>query len=236
MVIAYRDTKIELVGPSGRKLHEVILKALRHRTSTLPSTPSNQSAPSSLSTVSSSATSVVLTAFTFVGTRVWCFTSDGYVHILMLNSSSLTLLGGWPCGGAMYGINTSKKDGHIISACCCGDRVFTLYNDGTIRGWSAHSPGPCDSPARNMMLSTTTDVDRFRSRDDSNSFNRELIGSNLQDDIIIERNINVRMTTWNVAEQKPDYNIMKQWLCDGHSIADDVVVVCLQEIEMGTSR
>ncbi|KAL3520460.1 hypothetical protein ACH5RR_018609 [Cinchona calisaya] len=85
--------------------------------------------------------------------------------------------------------------------------VFTLANHGGIRGWSITSPGPLDG-----ILSS------------------ELAGK----DFLYTRieNLKILAGTWNVGQGRAAYDALISWL--GSAAADsDIVVVGLQEVEMG---
>ncbi|KAL3650084.1 hypothetical protein CASFOL_006487 [Castilleja foliolosa] len=85
--------------------------------------------------------------------------------------------------------------------------VFSLANHGGIRGWSVTSPGPLD-----------------------NIFRAELSGK----EFLYTRleNVKILAGTWNVAQGRAAPDSLISWL--GSAAADiDVVVVGLQEVEMG---
>lgn len=85
--------------------------------------------------------------------------------------------------------------------------VFSLANHGGIRGWSITSPGPLD----NILCS-------------------ELAGK----DFLYTRleNLKILAGTWNVGQGRAAYDSLISWL--GSAAADcDIVVVGLQEVEMG---
>ncbi|GFP90093.1 type ii inositol 1 4 5-trisphosphate 5-phosphatase fra3 [Phtheirospermum japonicum] len=85
--------------------------------------------------------------------------------------------------------------------------VFSLANHGGIRGWSVTSPGPLD-----------------------NIFRAELAGK----EFLYTRleNMKILAGTWNVAQGRAAPDSLISWL--GSAAADiDVIVVGLQEVEMG---
>ncbi|KAH6804848.1 Endonuclease/exonuclease/phosphatase family protein [Perilla frutescens var. frutescens] len=85
--------------------------------------------------------------------------------------------------------------------------IFTLANHGGIRGWSISSPGPLD-----------------------NIFRAELSGK----EFLYTRleNVKILAGTWNVAQGRASPDSLISWI--GSAAADvDIVVVGLQEVEMG---
>ena len=85
--------------------------------------------------------------------------------------------------------------------------VFTLANHGGIRGWSITSPGPLDS-----ILSS------------------ELSGR----DFLYTRTENLKILagTWNVGQGRAAYDSLISWIGSA-SVDSDIVVLGLQEVEMG---
>ncbi|XP_042017413.1 type II inositol polyphosphate 5-phosphatase 15-like isoform X3 [Salvia splendens] len=85
--------------------------------------------------------------------------------------------------------------------------MFTLANHGGIRGWSISSPGPLDNIFRAMLSG------------------KEFLYTSLE-------NVKIMAGTWNVAQGRAAPDSLISWL--GSSAADvDIVVVGLQEVEMG---
>ncbi|XP_057784500.1 type II inositol polyphosphate 5-phosphatase 15-like isoform X2 [Salvia miltiorrhiza] len=85
--------------------------------------------------------------------------------------------------------------------------MFTLANHGGIRGWSISSPGPLDSIFRTELSG------------------KEFLYTSLE-------NVKIMAGTWNVAQGRAAPDSLISWL--GSSAADvDIVVVGLQEVEMG---
>ncbi|CAA0821233.1 Type II inositol 1-4-5-trisphosphate 5-phosphatase FRA3 [Striga hermonthica] len=85
--------------------------------------------------------------------------------------------------------------------------VFTLANHGGVRGWSIASPGPLDSIFRAELAG------------------KEFLYTRLE-------NLKILAGTWNVGQGRAGPDSLVSWI--GSSAADvDVIVVGLQEVEMG---
>ncbi|XP_042013607.1 type II inositol polyphosphate 5-phosphatase 15-like isoform X1 [Salvia splendens] len=85
--------------------------------------------------------------------------------------------------------------------------MFTLANHGGIRGWSISSPGPLDNIFRAELSG------------------KEFLYTSLE-------NVKIMAGTWNVAQGRAAPDSLISWI--GSSAADvDIVVVGLQEVEMG---
>ncbi|KAL2539720.1 Type II inositol 1 [Abeliophyllum distichum] len=85
--------------------------------------------------------------------------------------------------------------------------VFTLANHGGIRGWSITSPGPLDNILRSELAG------------------KEFLYTRLE-------NLKILAGTWNVGQGRASHDSLVSWL--GSAAADiDIVVVGLQEVEMG---
>lgn len=85
--------------------------------------------------------------------------------------------------------------------------IFSLANHGGIRGWSINSPGPLDSIFRAELSG------------------KEFLYTSLE-------NVKILAGTWNVAQGRAAPDSLVSWL--GMAAADvDIVVVGLQEVEMG---
>lgn len=85
--------------------------------------------------------------------------------------------------------------------------VFTLAGHGGIRGWNITSPGPLDNLIRSELSG------------------KEFLYTRLE-------NLKILAGTWNVAEGRASQDSLISWLGCAASDAD-VVVVGLQELEMG---
>ncbi|XP_071734720.1 type II inositol polyphosphate 5-phosphatase 15-like [Rutidosis leptorrhynchoides] len=127
------------------------------------------------------------------GLQVWVGYASGILHVLDLDGN---LLGEWVAHGSPI-IDMTVGPGYI----------FTLANDGGIRGWSISSPGPVDK----MIRSELSD--------------KELHYTKLEI-------FKILAGTWNVAEGRTTHDSLISWL--GSSAKDvDIVAVGLQEVEMG---
>ncbi|KAK9105882.1 hypothetical protein Scep_022726 [Stephania cephalantha] len=127
------------------------------------------------------------------GSRIWVGYMSGTVHVLNLEGN---LLGGWIAHSSPV-ISMAVGDGY----------VFTLANQGGIRGWSITSPGPLDNILRTELSS------------------KALVYAK-------QENLKILVGTWNVGQEKASHDSLIVWL---GSVASDVgiVVVGLQEVEMG---
>ncbi|KAI3793604.1 hypothetical protein L1987_36224 [Smallanthus sonchifolius] len=127
------------------------------------------------------------------GLRVWVGYASGTLQILDLDGN---LLGEWVAHGSP-----------IIDMAVARGYIFTLANDGGIRGWSLSTPGPLDK----ILCSESSD--------------RELLYTRLE-------NFKILAGTWNVAQGRATYDSLISWL--GSAAKDvDIVAVGLQEVEMG---
>ncbi|KAL8482708.1 hypothetical protein ACS0TY_025666 [Phlomoides rotata] len=85
--------------------------------------------------------------------------------------------------------------------------IYSLATHGGIRGWNISSPAPMDNIIR-TELSKSAD-----------SYTRQ-------------ENITILIGTWNVGQGRATHNALMSWL--GSAVSDiDIVVVGLQEVEMG---
>ncbi|XP_057962460.1 type II inositol polyphosphate 5-phosphatase 15 isoform X2 [Malania oleifera] len=85
--------------------------------------------------------------------------------------------------------------------------IFTLANHGGIRGWSVMSPGLLDNVLRAELAG------------------KEFLYARLE-------NLKILTGTWNVAQGRASHESLGSWL--GSAASDvDIVVVGLQEVEMG---
>ncbi|XP_071705954.1 type II inositol polyphosphate 5-phosphatase 15-like isoform X2 [Rutidosis leptorrhynchoides] len=127
------------------------------------------------------------------GLQVWVGYASGTLHVLDLDGN---LVGKWVA-----------HDSAIIDMTVGPGYIFTLANDGGIRGWSISSPGPVDK----ILCSELSD--------------KELQYTKLE-------NFKILAGTWNVAEGRTTHDSLISWL--GSSAKDvDIVAVGLQEVEMG---
>lgn len=85
--------------------------------------------------------------------------------------------------------------------------VFTLANHGGIRGWSVTSPGPLDTILRTELSG------------------KDCVYTKLE-------NLRILAGTWNVGQGRAAYDSLISWLGSA-AVEVDVVVVGLQEVEMG---
>ncbi|KAK6138629.1 hypothetical protein DH2020_027615 [Rehmannia glutinosa] len=85
--------------------------------------------------------------------------------------------------------------------------VFSLATHGGIRGWNISSPAPID----NILRTELSDRDHMYTR---------------------RENVSILIGTWNVGQGRASHNALMSWL--GSAVSDvDIVVVGLQEVEMG---
>ncbi|XP_024971665.1 type II inositol polyphosphate 5-phosphatase 15 isoform X1 [Cynara cardunculus var. scolymus] len=127
------------------------------------------------------------------GLRIWVGYASGTLHVLDLDGN---LLGEWVAHCSPI-IRMAVGPGYI----------FTLANDGGIRGWCISSPGSLDS----ILCS-------------------EISGKELQYTRL--ENFRILAGTWNVAQGRATQDSLISWL--GSAAKDvDIVAVGLQEVEMG---
>ncbi|KAI7742830.1 LOW QUALITY PROTEIN: hypothetical protein M8C21_005670, partial [Ambrosia artemisiifolia] len=127
------------------------------------------------------------------GLRVWVGYANGTLQVLDLDGN---LLGEWVAHGSPI-IDMAVGPGYI----------FTLANDGGIRGWSILTPGPLDK----ILCSELSD--------------KELLYTRLE-------NFKILAGTWNVAQGRATHDSLVSWL--GSAAKDvDIIAVGLQEVEMG---
>ncbi|KAF5770434.1 putative phosphoinositide 5-phosphatase transcription factor WD40-like family [Helianthus annuus] len=127
------------------------------------------------------------------GLRVWVGYASGTLQVLDLDGN---ILGEWVAHGSPI-IDMAVGPGYI----------FTLANDGGIRGWSILTPGALDK----IFSSELSD--------------RELLYTRLE-------NFKILAGTWNVAQGRATHDSLVSWL--GSAAKDvDIVAVGLQEVEMG---
>ncbi|XP_011010694.1 PREDICTED: type II inositol 1,4,5-trisphosphate 5-phosphatase FRA3-like [Populus euphratica] len=95
----------------------------------------------------------------------------------------------------------------VIKMAVGGSYVFTLANHGGIRGWNVMSPGPLDGILRSELAG------------------KEFLYTRIE-------NLKILAGTWNVAQGRALQDSLVSWL--GSAAGDvDIVVVGLQEVEMG---
>lgn len=137
--------------------------------------------------------SYAICCFCTSGLRIWVGYASGTLHVMDLDGN---LIGKWVAHGSPI-IDMAVGPGYI----------FTLANDGGIRGWSVSTPGPLDK----ILCS-------------------ELSGEELQYTKL--ENFKILAGTWNVAQGKATHDSLISWL---GSAANDVEIVAvgLQEVEMG---
>ncbi|CAH2065593.1 unnamed protein product [Thlaspi arvense] len=97
--------------------------------------------------------------------------------------------------------------GPVIKMAIGGGYLFTLANHGGIRGWNVTSPGPLDNVLRAELAG------------------KEFLYSRIE-------NLRILASTWNVGEGRASTDSLVSWLgCAATGV--DIVVVGLQEVEMG---
>nr|XP_043632597.1 type II inositol polyphosphate 5-phosphatase 15 isoform X2 [Erigeron canadensis] len=127
------------------------------------------------------------------GLRVWVGYASGTLHVLDLEGN---LLGEWVAHRSS-----------IIDMAVGSGYIFTLANDGGIRGWSISSPGPLDKLLRAELSVKELEYTRLE-------------------------HFKILAGTWNVAEGRATHDSLISWL--GSAAKDvDIVAVGLQEVEMG---
>lgn len=136
--------------------------------------------------------SSILCLCTF-GTRLWVGYMDGFVQVLNIDGN---LLGGW-----------IAHSSPIIKMVVAGYYIFTLANQGGIRGWYLSSPGLLD----NILQSELT--------------HRKLVYTRVE-------NLKILAGTWNVGQERAYSDSLIGWLGEA-STEVGLVVVGLQEVEMG---
>ncbi|XP_074281301.1 type I inositol polyphosphate 5-phosphatase 12-like isoform X2 [Silene latifolia] len=95
----------------------------------------------------------------------------------------------------------------VIKMAIGGGYVFSMAIHGGIRGWRLSSPGPID----NIIRAGLSAKELLYTRNES---------------------VKILVGTWNVGQGKPNPEGLKTWL--GSAVSDvDIVVVGLQEVEMG---
>ncbi|KAL8487247.1 hypothetical protein ACS0TY_023792 [Phlomoides rotata] len=98
-------------------------------------------------------------------------------------------------------------NGPVIRLVVGNGMVFSLATHGGIRGWNISSPAPMD----NILRTELSNADRTYT--------------------MIE-NVKVLVGTWNVGQGRASHDALMSWL--GSGVSDvDIVVVGLQEVEMG---
>ncbi|KAJ0612577.1 putative inositol-polyphosphate 5-phosphatase transcription factor WD40-like family [Helianthus annuus] len=99
-------------------------------------------------------------------------------------------------------------NGPVIKMVVGNGSIFSLATHGGIRGWYISSPGPLDNILRPELAK------------------REPMYNTLE-------TVKIMVGTWNVGEGKPCHEALVSWV--GSQASDvDIMVVGLQEVEMGT--
>ncbi|XP_022878980.1 type I inositol polyphosphate 5-phosphatase 12-like isoform X2 [Olea europaea var. sylvestris] len=98
-------------------------------------------------------------------------------------------------------------NGPVIKLVIGNGYIFSLASHGGIRGWNISSPGPIDSILGPALAEKKDTYMRFK-------------------------NIKILVGTWNVGQGRATHDALMSWL--GSAVKDvDIVVVGLQEVEMG---
>ncbi|PSR98150.1 Type II inositol polyphosphate 5-phosphatase [Actinidia chinensis var. chinensis] len=127
------------------------------------------------------------------GSRIWVGYASGTVQVLDLNGN---LLGGW-----------IAHNNPVIDMAVGASYIFTLANNGGVRGWNVTSPGPLDNILRSELSG------------------KEFLYTRIE-------NLKILAGTWNVGQGRASHDSLISWL--GSAAADvGIVVVGLQEVEMG---
>lgn len=128
-----------------------------------------------------------------IGSRIWVGYLSGTVQVLDLKGK---LIGEWVAHRSP-----------IIKMAIGAGYIFTLANDGGLRGWNITSLCPLDNIVRSELSG------------------KEFLYTRLE-------RIKVLVGTWNVAQGRASQDSLISWL--GSSASNvDIVVVGLQEVEMG---
>ncbi|XP_051126488.1 type I inositol polyphosphate 5-phosphatase 12-like isoform X1 [Andrographis paniculata] len=98
-------------------------------------------------------------------------------------------------------------NGPVVRIVTGNGSLFSLATHGGIRGWNISSPTNIDSTVRSELA------------------DREISYTRLE-------NIRILVGTWNVGQGRASHDALKSWI--GSTVSDvDIVVVGLQEVEMG---
>ncbi|KAL3506953.1 hypothetical protein ACH5RR_032335 [Cinchona calisaya] len=98
-------------------------------------------------------------------------------------------------------------NGPVIKLVVGNGYVFSMANHGGIRGWSIASPGPIDNILRPELAEK-------------------------EDMYTTKKYLRILVGTWNVGQGRASQDALMAWL--GSAVSDvDIVVVGLQEVEMG---
>ncbi|KAJ8753067.1 hypothetical protein K2173_011835 [Erythroxylum novogranatense] len=128
-----------------------------------------------------------------VGSRIWVGYASGNIQILDLEGN---LIGGWVAHSSP-----------IISMAIGAGYVFTLANNGGIRGWNIVSAGPIDKILCSELAG------------------KEFLYTRIE-------HFKILAATWNVAQGRATRDSLLSWI--GSAAGDaGIVVVGLQEVEMG---
>lgn len=96
----------------------------------------------------------------------------------------------------------------IMKMAVGGTHIFTLAHHGGIRGWSLSSPGPIDNIVRPELAHKEAKYKRLK-------------------------HVKVVTGTWNVGQEKASNDSIRAWLGIAVKEEVDLVVVGLQEVDMG---
>eukprot|EP01025_Chloroclados_australasicus_P061797 TRINITY_DN811_c0_g1_i1.p1 TRINITY_DN811_c0_g1~~TRINITY_DN811_c0_g1_i1.p1 ORF type:complete len:1282 (-),score=153.48 TRINITY_DN811_c0_g1_i1:358-3852(-) len=103
----------------------------------------------------------------------------------------------------------SMHDQLVASIQVVGPLVYTLGVRGQLRGWSSWAPSPADKEVQSSWLEASHGV-------------------------VQNQQIQILCGSWNVNESRPSPSSIQQWLSMDKLKKVDLVVVGLQEVEMGT--
>ncbi|KAH7387262.1 hypothetical protein KP509_16G012900 [Ceratopteris richardii] len=128
------------------------------------------------------------------GSRIFVGYADGVVHILDVTTGKF--LGRW-----------RAHKSSIAKLGVCHNHLFTLADNGCLRGWLITSPSVLDKSLRCRLTAKE--------------------GTYLR-----QENIKLLACTWNVSQEKASLKSLDSWLGKG-SMEASIVVIGLQEVEMG---
>lgn len=128
------------------------------------------------------------------GNRIFVGYADGVIHALTMDSGKL--LGAW-----------RAHKSSVARVGVSGNHLFTLADNGGIRGWFITSPSTFDTALHSRMISKESTYVR-------------------------QENIKILAGTWNVGQEKASFDSLTYWLAKS-SVEASIIVVGLQEVEMG---
>lgn len=128
------------------------------------------------------------------GNQIFVGYADGVVHALAMSSGKL--LRAW-----------RAHKSSVAKLGVCGNHLFTLADNGGVRGWFITSRSTFDKALHQRMISKQ--------------------GSYLR-----QENLKILAGTWNVGQEKASFKSMLSWLEKG-CIEASIIAVGLQEVEMG---